>query len=399
MVVTRFPSLSQTFIALQIAELVRAGFTVDIYNFGEIGDDNWLPEGTQDIFAGLNVYHFQQLSDSHDSMAATIAKTDSSFYRKIKWRNTFKILPNAKFKELIKLAYFFQPVKSADIIHYQCLDLGKKAARLSRYGFAMEQAKQVCALRGSDITKENNLRKVSWKQLNDFFDIMLPVCGVFKESILLAGCNTDIQVVASPVNTDSLLQITVQRNPSAGLELISVGRLVEKKGLQFAISMCAGLKSQGIPFIYRIVGDGPLRQTLQQQVRDLDLDEEVVFLGALPSSDTLKQMAKADILLAPSCRASNGDSEGIPNVLKEAMLLGLQVITTRHSGIPELIFHDINGYLCNEQDSDDLLAVVIHVLSNKQYWPEVSAQAKQEVLSRFTPGATTEALIKAYQSA
>mgnify|MGYP003683017747 CR=1 FL=1 len=398
MVVTRFPSLSQTFIALQIAELVNAGFRVDIYNLGEVGDDDWLPEGTQEVFATLNVYHFKNVTVSHEVMAKAVALSDASFYRRVKTRNRLKVLSDTKFNELIKLIYFFQPIKSANIIHYQCLDLGKKVARLKRYGFRMEGIKQLCSLRGSDITKNNNVRKVNWKQLDKFFDWVLPVCEVFKENVIAAGCKSNLQVISSPINTESLLQIKIQRKPNTVLELISVGRLVEKKGLRFAVSMCTKLKKQGVPFKYYIVGDGPLRQDLKNQVLEMGLNDDIFFLGALPSRDTLMQMAKADVLLAPSCRAGNGDSEGIPNVLKEAMLLGLQVVTTRHSGIPELIQHDKNGYLCDEKATDSLFEAISQVLSNKENWQAISNQAKQDVLARFTPSATTQPLIKIYKS-
>lgn len=397
MVVTQFPSVSQTFIALQIAELIKHGFLVDIFNFGEIGDENWLPEGTREIFTPLNVYHFKNLKAPHEKMEQFLEQSDKKFFRKAWCLNRLKILSDSKFRELVKQVYFFQPIKSADIIHYQCLDLGKKAARLKRYGFAMEETKQLCSLRGSDVTKKRNIKKTNWRKLDQFFDLILPVCDAFKKEVIEAGCKSKTQVIASPVNTASLQQVKRPAGSKPTLEMVSVGRLVEKKGIQYAITMCARMKQENILFRYNIIGDGPLREKLQEQVSKMNLNSEITFMGALPSKEALQQMAKADFLVAPSCQAYNGDSEGIPNVVKEGMALGLQVITTKHSGIPELVKHDINGYLCDEKNPEALFQTITHALRNKNRWQLVSDRAKQCILDNYSPSATTAPLINAYK--
>ncbi len=97
--------------------------------------------------------------------------------------------------------------------------------------------------------------------------------------------------------------------------------------------------------------------------------------------------------------ARDGDSEGIPNVLKEAMLIGVRVVSTRHSGIPELIEHEENGYLCAEGDPEELARVIAFVADHSDSWEKVAERAAATILSEYTPQSTTDDLIEAYRAA
>ena len=168
MVVTQFPSVSQTFIALQIAELIKHGFLVDIFNFGEIGDENWLPEGTREIFTPLNVYHFKNLKAPHEKMEQFLEQSDKKFFRKAWCLNLLKILSDSKFRELVKQVYFFQPIKSADIIHYQCLDLGKKQPDLNDMDLQWKKQNNFAPCVVQTLQRKGILRKQTGESLINF---------------------------------------------------------------------------------------------------------------------------------------------------------------------------------------------------------------------------------------
>jgi colanic acid/amylovoran biosynthesis glycosyltransferase len=123
----------------------------------------------------------------------------------------------------------------------------------------------------------------------------------------------------------------------------------------------------------------------------------VDFFGSLPSDKTLRILDASQILIAPSKTAADGNSEGIPNVLKEAMLMGLQVISTTHSGIPELIQHQQNGYLCAENDPLSLASVIESVVQNPDKWQTIAEHAANTILADYTPEKTTRTLVKAYR--
>jgi colanic acid/amylovoran biosynthesis glycosyltransferase len=96
--------------------------------------------------------------------------------------------------------------------------------------------------------------------------------------------------------------------------------------------------------------------------------------------------------------ASDGNREGIPNVLKEAMLMGVQVISTTHSGIPELIEHERNGYLCAENDPEGIAKLIEYLSNHTEQWQTTADNAAKTILTEYTPRKTTEDLLEAYRA-
>lgn len=142
-------------------------------------------------------------------------------------------------------------------------------------------------------------------------------------------------------------------------ELLFVGRLVEKKGLDDLLNALALLRDQGADgFHLHVCGDGDLATAHRALVGRLRLRDAVAFYGAQPPSVVHDLMTRCDLLVLPSRTAQSGDSEGVPLVLMEAMHRRLPVLATRHSGIPELIRHGETGHLTPEGDPAALAAAL-----------------------------------------
>ena len=139
----------------------------------------------------------------------------------------------------------------------------------------------------------------------------------------------------------------------------------------------------GIDWQYAIGGDGPLSDALQQQVIDAGLQDRVAFLGPLSHEQTLHRIAEADALLVPSVTASDGDQEGIPVTLMEAMALGTPVCTTRHSGIPELVSHRESGLLSDEHDIEGLCANILALFQDPALATQLATAARRKVENDF----------------
>lgn len=164
--------------------------------------------------------------------------------------------------------------------------------------------------------------------------------------------------------------------PEPGL-VLHVGRLVEKKGTAALLDAVA--RTEGARLV--IVGDGPLRPSLERRARRLGV--EARFTGALPPAEVLGWMQRAWLLAAPSVTAGDGDAEGLPTVLLEAAAAGLPVVATRHSGIPEAVSEGETGLLGPEGDVGLLARNLELLLGSPRMRESLAAAARLRALERF----------------
>ena len=164
--------------------------------------------------------------------------------------------------------------------------------------------------------------------------------------------------------------------------LLSVGRLVETKGFLTLLKAFSLLKEQNVPFRSVIVGEGPLRRVLEKEIRVRHL-KEVRLVGALSREALLEYYRKAACFVLPCEVASNGDRDGIPNVLLEAMSGALPVITTDISGIPEAVASGKNGILVGEKDPSALAQAIGSILKEESISRRLGEEAHETISKNF----------------
>lgn len=175
--------------------------------------------------------------------------------------------------------------------------------------------------------------------------------------------------------------------------ILAVGRLLEKKGLSYLLCACRILKERGYDFTCRIVGDGPQRQMLEAEIRELDLSNRVELWEAASHKQVIEMYQQATIAVLPCIISKNGDRDGIPNVLVEALYLGVPVVSTPISGIPELITSEVNGLLVPPQDSTALAASLARLLDDPSLRERLAVAGRQTVLERFNMAQNTTRLL------
>jgi glycosyltransferase involved in cell wall biosynthesis len=165
--------------------------------------------------------------------------------------------------------------------------------------------------------------------------------------------------------------------------ILAVGQLKEKKGLTYLVQACRQLKDQGFSFVCHIIGDGPLREALTAQIQQLGLEDTVQLCGALPHEQVIGAYHAAAIFTLPAVVASDGDRDGIPNVILEAMTMELPVVSTNHSGIPEVISDSVNGLLVPPGDVPALTTALAQLLQQPAWREQLGHAARQTVLEQF----------------
>ena len=165
--------------------------------------------------------------------------------------------------------------------------------------------------------------------------------------------------------------------------ILSVGRLRAKKGLDTLIDACRLLRGRGLLFRCEIVGYGEERDRLQAQIDSLELTNCVQLSGKLVREAVIERYARGAVYVQPSRITADGDRDGIPNVLLEAMAVGLPVVASRVSGIPELVQHRRNGLLVEPDDAAALADAIDELISDASLAAFLGRNARTTVTENF----------------
>jgi len=165
--------------------------------------------------------------------------------------------------------------------------------------------------------------------------------------------------------------------------ILAVGRLVPIKGFETLIDACRILKGDGFDFSCEIVGSGPLVKSLERQIENSDIADRVSLTGFASQEAICRKLSESALFVLPSRETPNGDRDGIPVVLMEAMAMRVPVISTQLSGIPELIKNGISGILVPPEDSRQLADAIQHLLSDGDRSAELAEAGRASILDQF----------------
>lgn len=348
-----FPKLSETFVLQQICCLLALGHDVRIFSFDRPYDTVSHPE----------VERFDLLSRT------TYVKGPKNVKTRLQalWATISR-----------------RPAQSFDAIVCHFGPIGEYARGLRQMGLI--SGKLAVFFHAYDLT--------AWfkKHPQDYYaklfeeaDLLLPISQHWQRLLLSMGAPpSKLLVRHMGVDCESLRYQTRTLAPGEPLRLLSVARLIEKKGIGYALAALALAEKQlPGPFEYHVVGDGPLRSQLEKEAEALGLSGRVRFHGLLDSAKVQLLMQNMHGMLAPSVTAADGDMEGIPVALMEAMAQGMPVLSTRHSGIPELVRDGDTGWCVPERDAAALAAALVQWARDPAGWSDMTRRARDLVEAEF----------------
>jgi glycosyltransferase involved in cell wall biosynthesis len=174
--------------------------------------------------------------------------------------------------------------------------------------------------------------------------------------------------------------------------IVSIGRLIEKKGFADLISACRLLKPRGRDFVCEIIGEGPLENALRSQIARDDLESCVKLVGPRTQSQIALSLAHATIFVLPCTREEGGGMDNLPTVIMEAMAAGLPVISTPLAGIPEMVQNNFNGILVREHDPEAVSAAIEYLIAHPEEARRLGDRGREIAREKFSIEASGRAL-------
>jgi glycosyltransferase involved in cell wall biosynthesis len=181
--------------------------------------------------------------------------------------------------------------------------------------------------------------------------------------------------------------------------LLSVGRLVDKKGFDTLLRACALLRDRGQRFRCLIYGDGPKRAELEALIRDLALGDVVSMPGAILQDELVDVYRQATVFALPCQVLDNGDRDGLPNVIVEAMAMEVPVVSTAVSGVPELVESGVNGLLVKPRAVGELADAIEILLRDPALRRRMARAGRERVVAEFEVGHNTRRLLALFHQA
>lgn len=194
------------------------------------------------------------------------------------------------------------------------------------------------------------------------------------------GCATPVHLTYHGVSTEP---VTRPAAPNSTPVILAVGRLVEKKGYPTLLRAAADLQRRGVDFTVRIVGEGPEWPRLQRFAHELAISDRIIFLGPLSESEVRHEYARADVFTLPCQQLANGDRDGIPNTILEAMAHSLPVVSTTLDGVQEAVIDGECGVLVAPRDATALAGALERLLMDPARRRELGSSARGRVIARF----------------
>jgi colanic acid/amylovoran biosynthesis glycosyltransferase len=397
----KFPLSSETFVLNQIVAFIDMGYEVEIVallkgdmththeawtRYGLAQKTRWLQDEPTGKLAKLRYRAFTTLKGAH---------------RGATWRALNARRYGDEARNLILSSITAQntaPIH-ADVFIAHFGPAGVTAAKLCELGVL--KGKIATVFHGIDISSRDVLSHYTpeYQQLFRRGDVMLPISELWAGRLQTMGCPADKIVVSRMGVNMERFALRPVKAPDETLQIISVARLTEKKGLHVAIEACRQLKARGVRFHYRILGIGPWERRLRTLIEQYQLEDVVEMPGFKPSHEVKAMLDEADVFLLPSITGADGDMEGIPVALMEAMAVGIPVVSTVHSGIPELIDAGESGWLVPENDAATL-ADTLHALGafDQQALQPVVNKARAKVEAQFNQQVINQQLASLLQT-
>ena len=389
-VLDSFPKLSETFILNEIVELIERGHEVEVLALRRPYEKSVNEDVLNyKLFHSTRYFRLPQpLRLRHGYLVSP------DFYRST--FNTFKdYFSETTFTQFVRLSYYAPYYKDVDIVHshfafeaavtgMQLSNILDKPFTFTAHAFEIFSHDTRSDVRLNTLVK-NAARVITPSQFNKDYIIQQTGCSPEK-----------IGIVRATIRLDKFCEIPRVKDDNTKIKILSVGRLVEKKGFGYLIKAMKTITEKNPSAFLNIIGDGELMADLKNLSFELGLSKSINFLGAQPNEICMEELSSSDIAVLPCVVAEDGDMDVCPLTLQEAMAMEVPVISTTVGSVPELIEDGKEGILVPQRDEKSLSKAIIRLIENPSLRSKMGKKGKDKVAKEFNIKTQADRILKTW---
>lgn len=398
MVLKGYPRISETFISNEIRLLEEQGIKVHIFSMRNPresfthksveairADVTYLPEA---FWLYLHRFLWPNLS--------TAMKFPQGYARafRLAWKRFLRNRNFMTFKHFFQAAYLVHHAQGKNIAHLHA-HFAHSPTSVAMFSSEINGTPFSFTAHAKDIYTSDR------EQIAEKIDKarFVVTCTRYNKEYLedLVGHRRTVHCIYHGIDLALFFAHAVQRTPTPPYTFLTIARFVEKKGIPDILEALALLAREGFPFHYILIGDGDDKKLITARIRDLGLTGHVTLTGTLAHEQVLEKFQQADCFVLGCKVAGSGDRDGIPNVMAESMALGVPVVATRVSGIPELLDHEHTGLLADATRPDELARTLQRIVTDQPLRQHIIAAARERVSQVFDNKQLIRELVTLYR--
>lgn len=385
-VVDQFPKLSESFVINEISELQRRGHNISIFSIAE-PDEKITHSEISDIEVKVHysaVPSFTSFTDLFSPVLIdpSVLKHALFFERPLHYIYWLHLG--------IQIVDYIEDIGGIDHIHSHFAP-GNRMSTV--YAAAYHDIPCTATAHAYEVFAPDSQERL--KRVCDHMDHII-VPSEYNRNYLRQQINvrTPISVVPATTNIE---KFEPSKDCTSG-RLLTVARLIEKKGYEYAIDAVADIVERGYDIEYHIIGTGELRDSLEARVRERGITDHVTFLGNVTDERLKTELHEAELFVLPCVIAENGDRDVAPVALKEAMATQTACISTTISAIPEMITDSYNGRLVEPNNTDALVNAITDLLDDSKKRKELAEAGRQTVEEKFDITSSVDKLLDIFRN-
>jgi len=400
MILKGYPRISESFISNEILLLEQQGIPIHIFSMRH-PRESFSHKSVQQIKARVD-YLPQSILEALPQLLfynlVLVVKKPRAYLRAIlvAFRRFLRTRNSATIKHLLQAGYLVQKLlPESRVIHFHA-HFAHSPSSVAMFASQLSGIEFSFTGHAKDIYTSNPLQ-LKEKMAKARFVVTCTEYNRRHLSMLAGNTNNALYRMYHGIDLNLFSSLDPHTNPTAPYRLVTVARLVPKKGLPTVYRALHRLQQAGADFQHTLIGEGDDRDKILTLIRDLGLSGSCKWVGTLAHEDVLDYYRHSDLFVLGCEQATNGDQDGIPNVFVESLAMGLPVVGTRLSAIPELIEDGKTGLLVQPGNDAEMARAMLRILTDTQLREQIIHSGRERVRQAFNNRNLIEDLFSIYR--